>query len=389
MTRDERIESLKSLADSWKPKLASRSDEIEKARQLPQDIADAFSQDGFYSLLVPEGYGGDELDPENYIEILQKLAQGDASAAWCVMICSTSAMTSAYIPEQTARELFPSGVNAIHSGVFAPMGKAVAEGDGYRVNGQWQWGSGSPNADYIWGGCLILENGAPKMRTAGLPVSRMMMFENKDVELLDTWHVSGLCGTGSTDYSVNNVFTPHVHSVDLGFDTPLDRPLYKFPVFGMLATGVSSVCLGIARAAIDELVSFADAKTPQGTRKTLANKIDTQMEVSRAEMELRSAQAWLLDAIGNAWEEANSGDPLSVECRRNLRLAAVNAAHSSASAVTRMYELGGGTSVYKRCSLQRHFRDIHVATRHMMVGNSVLEQTGRLLLGLDTDSTML
>ena len=99
MTRDERIESLKSLADSWKPKLAARSDEIETARQLPQDIADAFSQDGFYSLLVPEGYGGDELDPENYIEILQKLAQGDASAAWCVMICSTSAMTSAYIPE--------------------------------------------------------------------------------------------------------------------------------------------------------------------------------------------------------------------------------------------------------------------------------------------------
>jgi alkylation response protein AidB-like acyl-CoA dehydrogenase len=375
-------------AHAWKPKLSERSGEIEKNQQLPQDLADSLANDGFYSILVPEAYGGSEIDPMTYVDLLQILAQGDASAAWCVMIGSTTGLVSGYVPEDVARSIFPSDKPTIHAGVFAPMGKATPEGDGYRVTGRWQWGSGSPNADYIWGGSTIFEDGKPRLLATGIPQSRMMMFEKKDVELLGTWDVSGLCGTGSTDFTVNDVFTAHTHSVDLVADKPIDRPLYKFPVFGMLATGVCCVCLGIARASIDELVSFASAKTPQGTRKPLANRQDTQLSVSNAENKLRSAQAWLREAIVTAWDEAKSGDPISIEGRRNIRLAAVNAAQSSASVVTAMYELGGGTSVYKRSPLQRHFRDIHVATRHMMVGNVPLEQSGRHLLGLETDVTM-
>jgi alkylation response protein AidB-like acyl-CoA dehydrogenase len=380
---------LLNKAQQWQSNLKERCVEIEKNQQLPQDLADSLASDGFYSILVPEAYGGSEIDPMTYVELLQVLARGDASAAWCVMIGSTTGLVSGYLPEDVARSIFPSDTPAIHAGVFAPMGKAIPEADGYRITGQWQWGSGSPNADYIWGGSAIFDDGKPRLLPTGIPQSRMMMFEKKDVELLGTWDVSGLCGTGSTDFAVRDVFTPHTHSVDLVADIPIDRPLYKFPVFGMLATGVCCVCLGIARASIDELISFASAKTPQGTRKPLANRQDTQMTISKAENELRSAQAWLGEAIGAAWNEAQSGNPISVERRRDIRLAAVNAAQSSASVVTMMYELGGGTSVYKRSPLQRHFRDVHVATRHMMVGNVPLEQCGRHLLGLETDTTML
>jgi len=389
MTNENTAISLVDVAESWKPKLRSRNDEIEKGGQLPKDLADALAADRFHSMMIPEVYGGVEADAMTCIKTIETLAQGDASAAWCVMIGATTAMVSGYIPEDTARELFPSDTPSIHAGVFAPMGKAIPDGNGYRVTGRWQWGSGSPNAEYVWGGSVVIKDGKPVALPNGIPLSRMMMFRREEVELLGTWDVSGLCGTGSTDFSVENVYTAHEHSVDLVCDKPLDRPLYKFPVFGLLATGVSAVCLGIAQAAIDELISFADAKRPQGTRKSLANRVDAQVAVSRAEMELRSAQAWLMETVHAAWEEACAGDPISVKHRQDIRMAAVNAAQSSASAVNRMYEIGGGTSVYKRSPLQRHFRDIHVANRHMMVGNSVLEQTGRLLFGLDTESTML
>jgi alkylation response protein AidB-like acyl-CoA dehydrogenase len=367
------VSALRDQARGWIPRLRERCAEIESARQLPQDIADDLARDGFYRLLLPAAYGGLETDPLFFDDIIQTLAQGDASAAWCVMIGATTCMTAAYMPPSAARETFQNASAAIHAGVFAPTGSAVPENNGYRVSGRWQWGSGSPNASRIWGGCAVLRDGQPELMPNGLPLSRMMMFDRQDVELLDTWDVSGLCGTGSTDFAVRDVFVPHAHSVSLVADTPLDRPLYKFPVFSMLASGVCCVMLGIARAAIDELVSFAGAKTPQGMRKTLANRPETQMEVARAESELRSAHAWLREATAHAWNAVSSGSPLSQQQRGELRLASAHAGRMSASAVTRVYELGGGTSVYRKSPLQRHFRDVHVAARHMMVGNSVLD----------------
>ena len=78
-----------------------------------------------------------------------------------------------------------------------------------------------------------------------------------------------------------------------------------------------------------------------------------------------------------------------VDHRRDIRLATTHATRTAAAAVDLMYHLGGGTSVYKRSPLQRIFRDVHVATQHMMVSDATMELTGRLLLGLDSDTAML
>ena len=90
-------------AHAWKAKLNERSDEIENNGQLPQDLADSLAKDGFYSILVPESYGGSEIDPMTFVDLVQTLAQGDASAAWCVMIGSTTGLVSGYVPEDVAR----------------------------------------------------------------------------------------------------------------------------------------------------------------------------------------------------------------------------------------------------------------------------------------------
>lgn len=378
---------LVATAREFVPVLKERSDEIEKARHIPQDLADQMSAAGLYRALLPSAYGGIEMDPVSYVEMIRVLATADASAAWCVFIGGTTGITAAYLDPDVAKEIYATP-ETIMSGVFAPTGRAQPEGDHYRVSGQWQWGSGSQNADWISGGCFVMQDGKPEMSATGVPISRMMIMPKEEIEFLDTWHVSGLCGTGSTDYKVTDVLVPKGRSVALGYDTAIDRPLYKFPVFSLLAAGISSVALGIGRAAIDELVGFASAKTPQGTLKPLANRPDTQVNVARAEALVRSAECWLKDAVANAWAEAQSDGPISLEARREMRLAMAHATTSSAEAVDLVYSLGGGTSVYHRSPLQRHFRDVHVATQHMMVAKGVLEQSGRLFLGLETDTTL-
>ena len=110
--------------------------------------------------------------------------------------------------------------------------------------------------------------------------------------------------------------------------------------------------------------------------------------VALAEAGLRSARAFYYEAIEKAWVEALEGR-ISIDSKRDIRLATTHATRAAAGAVDRMYTLAGGTSVYRRSPLQRIFRDVHVATQHMMVGPATLELTGRLLLGLETSEVGL
>ena len=385
----DRSTDLVAAARGFIPMLRDRANEIEAARRLPQDIADDFAKAGLYALCIPETYGGLEASPTTMLEVIETLATGDGAAGWCVFIGATSNLMSAYLPKETAQAIYGANPAIISAGVFAPRGIAVPEDDGYRVNGQWQWGSGTQNASWILGGCVVVNDGQPELMPNGIPLSRMMLVPSAEVEFLDTWHVSGLCGTGSTDFAMHNVFVPKDRAVSLVTDRPLQRPLYAFPVFGMLAIGISAVALGLARAALDELVGVAGAKTPDGSRRNLASKQNTQREIAEAEATLRSARLFLYDSVARAYDAAQASGRLTVDHRRDIRLSAAHACRASAQAVDTAYNLAGGTSVYRSSPLQRHFRDVHTATQHMMVGPAVWELTGRLFLGLETDASLL
>jgi alkylation response protein AidB-like acyl-CoA dehydrogenase len=377
-----------AAARAMRGELRGRADEIERARRIPADLSTTFARAGFFRMCVPEVYGGLELPPADTMYTIETLAQADGSSAWCVFIGATSGTVLALLPPDSARAIF-HGPEVLLGGVFAPRGKAVAEPGGFRVNGRWQWGSGTQNAHWVMGGCEVIRGGEPELLHNGTPRSRMMIAPASEIEFFDTWHVSGLCGTGSTDFAMNDLFVPDARAVGIGVDGPLERPLYAFPQFGLLAMGIAAVALGLARAAVDALVEIAGGKTPQGSARPLAARPAAQSDVSRAEALLRSARAFYYESIERAWDSACAQGRIEVEHRRDVRLATTHATRTGAEVVDLMYDLGGGTSVYHRSPLQRVFRDVHVATQHMMVSPATLELTGRLLFGLETDTSQL
>jgi alkylation response protein AidB-like acyl-CoA dehydrogenase len=153
--------------------------------------------------------------------------------------------------------------------------------------------------------------------------------------------------------------------------------------------GIAAVALGLARAAIDALVAIAGGKTPQGSSRTLAMRPSTQSDVATAEALLRSARAFYYEAVESAWQAACATGAIDAALRRDVRLATTHATRTCARAVDLMYDLAGGSSVYRSSPLQRIFRDVHVATQHMMVSPATLELSGRLFLGLETDTSLL
>lgn len=377
-----------AAAFALQKELRERAPEIERARRLPADLSQRFAEAGLYRACIPAVYGGLELSPLVTVRMIEVLAEADASAAWCAFIGATSGTVLALVPPATARELFLSP-EVLFTGVFAPNGRAEHTADGFRATGRWQWGSNTENADWVMGGCQLMRDGEPELDARGAPRSHMMLVPAADVEFLDTWHVSGLSGSGSTDFAFHDLHVPEARAVGYLVERPLERPLYAFPHFGLLAMGIAAIALGLARAAIGELVSFAAHKTPVGSRRHLAERPSAQAEVAEAEALLRSARAFFYESLEAAFARACTDGRIPVEARRDLRLATTHAVRSSARAVDKMYEIGGGTSVYDRSPLQRIFRDVHVATQHMMVARPTLELTGRLFLGLETDTSQL
>ena len=379
------LESVRQLA----PKIRAQADAIESGRRLPLPLVRELAGAGAFRLCVARGLGGLEADATMLVEVFEEVSRADGSAGWVVMIGATSGCVSAYLPEEAARAICAKP-ESIAGGVFAPMGKAIADDGHYVVSGRWPFASGCQHCDWLMGGCVVLEGGKPRLLSSGAPDARMMLFPAAEAEILDTWNVSGLRGTGSHDMSVQSLRVPRERSVSLIVDRPRQPgTLYAFPVFGLLALGIAGVALGIARRAIDELVDLAGGKTPTGSRKRLADRAVIQMQTAQAEANLRSARAFLFDSIGCTWEIAKQSGAIPTERRAELRLAATHATESCVRAVDLMYTAGGGTSVYAASPLQRCFRDIHVVTQHMMVGQATYELVGRVLLGVDGDVSQL
>jgi indole-3-acetate monooxygenase len=371
------------------PELAARAAEMEEARRLPADLALKLAAAGVLRMVTPRRFGGLESTPREIVEITEIIARANASAGWCAMIASTTALNAAYMEAVHAAEIYADPM-AITGGVFAPMGRAVLEGDHYRVTGRWQWGSGSANCTWLCGGCTLWENGEMKRLASGAPDTRMMVFPASDAVLHDTWHVMGLKGTGSGDIEVKDLLVPKGRSVSLVSDAPREAgALYKFPAFGLLALGVCGVALGNARGALDAFHDLATVKKSQGSAKTLSERQSMQAAYATCEAQWRAARAYLFSEIDRVWAIAEQSDEIPMKIRADLRLACTHMTRTGADICRTLYDLGGGAALFESSDLQRRFRDAHAITQHVVTAPSTLELTGRILFGLPTDSGMV
>jgi len=354
------------------------ADEAEQLRRLPAGTVAALADAGLLTMCLPVAYGGPGISPVVMIDAVAEVGRGDGAAGWCAAIASTTSSMAAFLQPEVATTVYPDAATAT-GGVFAPNGRGVGVDAGFSVSGRWQWGSGTQHCAWIVGGAMCDDG-----------TQRVCFFPAADVDFHDTWHSVGLRGTGSLDFSVTDAHVEEAFTVRAGA-TPaqVDEPLARFPNFTLLALGIAATAIGVARRALDELVTVAGSKKPQFSSRTLANSGFAQTEFARAEARWRSARAYLRDEVGVAWETAVAGDPVSVDARVAMRLAAAHAASSSVAVADAAFTLAGGTAVYEASVLGRCLRDAHVMTQHIMVAPKLNETLGKHLLGADLDPSMI
>jgi alkylation response protein AidB-like acyl-CoA dehydrogenase len=372
------------------PQIRAAGDEIEQGRRIPQPIAEAMKNAGIFGMAMPRVWGGPELDPLTQFRVIETLAMADGSAGWCAMINCDSGYVSAFIDQNVALSMY-SDILVGTAASATPIGQALRVPGGYHVRGRFPFASGCQHCEWIWLGCVVIEDGAPRVDDNGVPETRQCFLKVSQCEILDTWHTTGLRGTGSNDIFVKDVFVEEERTFSFQDEKLIKRsgPLYAFPFLFVGKTPAPA--LGIARHAIDALIESAVDKPARrymlGDRleppKVLGDDVFVQEVVGRAETLLASARAYQFDVMGDVWTTLLGGGQPSSKQLALFTTAQAHVAGICVDVVQLVYKAAGGTAVYQKGPFDRCLRDILTVNQHAIGTLRTYEMAGRLLLGLE------
>ena len=369
------------------PEIRAAADSIDEARRLPDWLAERLAAAGFFHLLTGREHGGLAADPVTAAKVIETLSTASPSVGWVAMIIATASFwTVRVVPDEVRREIFadvgPGEIQpTVIAGTLVPHGRAVRVEGGWRLTGQWPFGSGCHHADWLPTAAWLYDGHGPVTDESGAPQWRAFHLPASDCVILDTWHTSGLRGTGSTDYTMENVFVAdnYVKRHSLLEPSMLPDRRYGYPAFNVPM--LSAVALGAAQGAVDALTELFGGKVDRRNLRPVATAFDKQADLGIATATANSARAYLYDTTARAWELTMAGEELPRELRAGMRLACTHAVTASVQAVDRAHSAAGASSIHSASPLDRYFRDVHSVAAHAFVRQTTMADGGQLLLG--------
>jgi indole-3-acetate monooxygenase len=370
--------------------IRAASDEIERGRRITPAVAAAMKDTGVFGMPMPRVWGGPELDPVTQFRVIETLAMADGSVGWCAMIGCDGGYVTAFLDQDVGRAMYPDILVATGAAATT-TGQATRVPGGYRVSGRFPFVSGIHHCEWLMAGCIEVENGGLRVDGNGVPKTRHCLLRSSQYEILDTWHTTGLRGTGSNDVLVRDEFVREEHTFSFQDPALIKRsgPLYAFP-FMFTAKGPAPA-LGVARHALDALTESVAAKPARrytlGGRmeppKMLRDDVYVQEAVGRAETLLAVARGYFFDVMGDLWVTLLDGRQPSDRQLALFTTAYPHVVGMCVDVVQLVYRTAGGAAVYQKGILDRCLRDVLTMNQHVLGTPRTYEIAGRSLLGLE------
>jgi alkylation response protein AidB-like acyl-CoA dehydrogenase len=363
-------------ARELQPLVRRFADRAEAERTLPLEVVRALREAGLFRIAAAAEVGGAEATPREQILAIEAISEADGAAGWALMIgIENLGFASALLQPDVAEEVIAKRPEVIFSGALNPLGRATRVDGGVRASGRWPFASGCLHSDWFWGQCVLEESGKPELLEVLVP--------RAEFEVLDTWHVAGLRGSGSHDVEIRDVFVADRFTTRVGLGRVHAKgDLFRLPPFSRLAYNKVGVATGIARGALDAFVELASERVPRGMRAPLRERRFAQESIAEAETVLRSARAFAFEAVEELWQETCAGRPPSAKQRALVQLACSKAVAASARAVEIVHAAAGTSANTLSSPLERRMRDVHVVGQHIIVSPALIEPASRVLLGL-------
>lgn len=379
-----------SQARALGPAIAAAADELERTQTIPESLLNRIHDARLPRMLLPRSVDGDEVAPWTYLFAIEEISRHDASTGWNMFVANSSALIAPFLSLETAREVFASPRAWVSWG---PPNEHVAQAvpGGYRLTGQWDFASGSRQADWMGAHCQVREtDGSMRLNRHGKPEIKTFLFRKDRTTQVQNWHTIGLLGTASEGYRVRDLFVPEAFATTR--EDPAARrdrgPLFAFTMSGLYAVGVVGVGLGIARAMLDEFTALAREKVPRGLPR-LADSALVQAGLARQEATWGSARSWMVDILKDVYDRAGDIEPIGVDDRVQVRLGCTHALAAVINVADWVYKAAGTSAIFRGSPFERRYRDMHTLSQQIQARDAHFESVGRVLLNGDPSGTFL
>jgi indole-3-acetate monooxygenase len=351
---------------------------FDRDRRIPEIVFRALAEAGLFRLWLPSAMGGPELSPVEFMQVVEAASAKDGSIGWLVANGGGMSRVGGYLPESIAREWFADPCAFICAATGA-VGLAEPVVGGYRVTGRWPFGSGASHATRFMGLAAASDGGHNDQPPT------CFYFSREQVTIHDTWHVSGLRGTGSSDFEVKNAFVPAEHSHDL-IAPVSSQPgiIYRIPGLTIFPWSITGTSVGIASGAIASFTKSATRKKIRlATTIQLQDREMLHSAVGRAKAIIGASRAFLNEAMTELLAAFDDDRDRLMRARANLRIACAYAAEGSSNIVQMLTTETGASAIFESSALERAGRDINAAVKHVAMSPQSYIVAGRLHLGLD------
>jgi len=387
---DEMVERARSLV----PALRERAAETETLRRMPDATERDLHRLGLFRVVQPARVGGAELPPHILVDICAVTAAACPSTAWNIGNLGSHHWMLGYFPPQAQEELWSVSTDVLIATSLAfAQGRARKVDGGYVVNGRWPLSSGVDNSDWNMLGAILRD------KEDGPPVDhRFMLVHKSEYQVIDTWHAMGLCGTGSKDVAVKELFVPEHRSLSAwrldGKPHPGSAanpgPLFRQPLLALGAFVLTGMLLGCARGAYELTVGAARKRNATNTGIAMNSFQAVQIKVAEAGAMIDTAAMIMRETCREAWAVAEAEREHSLDDKIRYRRDGAFAAQMCIQAVDILMNIAGSSGIYQTSEMQRLFRDTHAAAAHVMFSFD-LQGTmfGQRALGFNAPPPML
>lgn len=378
-----------AMAKSIESIITAGATEAEQLRTLPPATVDALWHSGLMHWMNPREAGGQEPSLVEMLETWLELARQDATVGWIgIANFPSAAFAAAFLDDDGFKEVFADNDNRITmGGQFAPNGMAEVVEGGYQLSGAWSFGSGTGHSQYVVGGFIPLRNGEMTFLENGMPEMLVAVMPRDQINFTDNWNVTGLKGTGSYDYNVQDTFVPEARVFPLFTREPNRGPdIFKLGVMPLTGAGHAAWALGVARSALDDIFQVAKEKTRMGDESTLGNKLTFQRDLAHHEAMWRAANAGVFEAYSRVEAQILAGQELTPTMRADMRISATYATEAAKDIVTFAHLAAGTTAIREGSRLERAFRDMYTGSQHAFINEKTYTDSARILMGLIEDA---
>jgi alkylation response protein AidB-like acyl-CoA dehydrogenase len=377
-------EGLLARAERAAEVAAKHAEWAEQQAQLHGDVVTALQAAGIPRLYLPRSLGGYEVDPVTCAKVCATLADGDASAAWFVMVYNAARLMAASWPTEMVEAIWGENPDAMVAASGHTPLTGELDGDTYIVSGRNSFVSGCHHADYVMSPMLV--DGEP----------HMVVVPAGDCRIVDNWDTLGMRGSGSNDVIVEKVqvqakyvarqtLTPAVANEP---NAHYRGTLYRCPSRVVFATYVPAA-LSLAKRALQELEKLALNKVPYATDSKLGKRSIAQVHYGKALAMYRSVHGYFYAALDEVWQRASAGESFSPRQRADLYLAGTHAMQTSATVVRHVASAAGSSVFDKAQPLEKIVRDMETLRHHGFANESRYGSVAQVHWDVELDYPLL